>query len=98
MAYTKNVWVKGDVITAEKLNNMESGIGGRIIEISSIPTTIDANLTVEDFMNAYMVIPNMGWFMCVGAQLNNGYISLFSGQGQIYYIPSTGSLTPTQPE
>jgi hypothetical protein len=27
MAYTKNVWADGDVITADKLNNIENGIG-----------------------------------------------------------------------
>ena len=28
MSYTPNTWVTGDVITAEKLNNMENGIAG----------------------------------------------------------------------
>lgn len=26
MSYTRNTWVTGDVITAEKMNNIESGI------------------------------------------------------------------------
>ena len=38
MAYSKQTWVNGDIITADKLNHMEDGIeniGGNILEIGS---------------------------------------------------------------
>lgn len=36
MAYTKNNWHTGDIVTAAKLNNMEDGIAGVEAEVSSV--------------------------------------------------------------
>lgn len=56
MSYTPTNWKTGDVITADKLNNMESGIVGTIV-----PVTVNAEMdvangnaiTVKDFDYAY---------------------------------------------
>ena len=43
MSYTKQTWVDGDLITAEKLNHIEDGIansgGYSIIKVTTTPTT-----------------------------------------------------------
>lgn len=39
MAYTKQTWNTGDVITAEKLNHMEDGIGSGGISVITITLT-----------------------------------------------------------
>lgn len=43
MAYTQTVWQDGDLITAEKLNNMEAGIGsaGGALIINDNDGTLD---------------------------------------------------------
>lgn len=40
MDYIKTIWKNGDVITAEKLNNIEDGIDGIRQEISGVPLVI----------------------------------------------------------
>lgn len=47
MAYVKTVWETGDVITAEKLNNLEEGVsnaGKNVIDIVIDKTTFDTSL------------------------------------------------------
>ena len=43
MAYTKNTWADGDVVTSEKLNHMEDGIAdaGGIMIINDTDNTLD---------------------------------------------------------
>lgn len=61
MAYDKQTWANGDVITAEKLNHMEDGIGGVAIEPLSITITHDddagtcsANKTYSNFRQEWL--------------------------------------------
>lgn len=56
MAYEKQTWTTGELITAEKLNHMEDGIGGSSVEPITITITYDddtgtytANKTYVDF-------------------------------------------------
>ncbi len=58
MAYTKQTWANGDVITAEKLNHMEDGIESAVpamfiitLEQSDEDYTIDK--TMDEIMSAY---------------------------------------------
>lgn len=52
MAYIPTEWKNGDVITAEKLNNMEEGISKDtlviITEIPGMTTTYSCNMTFEE--------------------------------------------------
>lgn len=43
MAYTKNTWTDGDIVTSEKLNHMEDGIAnaGGIMVINDTDGTLD---------------------------------------------------------
>ena len=50
MSYTKTTWANGDVITAQKMNNIQNGIEGigntsgkRIIDFSALPIYGDYN-------------------------------------------------------
>lgn len=69
MAYEKQTWTTGEVITAEKLNHMEDGIagagGGSSIEPLEITITHDddagtftANKTYEELYNEWIVALN----------------------------------------
>lgn len=55
MAYTKTTWQTGDIITAEKLNNMEDGIGSVLIvqmTTSDGTTTFVADTDAADIITA----------------------------------------------
>lgn len=56
MSYTPTNWATGDIITAEKLNNMESGIANKNIIIASIASedagqTYTCDKTVAEMKN-----------------------------------------------
>lgn len=53
--YTKNTWTTGDVITAEKLNNMEDGIAPFIVEGQSLEEGYGQRLnkTFGEIYNAF---------------------------------------------
>ena len=62
MSYVKNTWTEGDVITADKLNNIEEGIDslGKILIIDDIPFSIfssgnpyEKTITAEEY-NEYI--------------------------------------------
>ena len=53
MAYTPTVWETGDVITAEKLNNMESGIGSFYCRVSYNGETWICDKTIAQMIEAY---------------------------------------------
>ena len=49
MSYTPNTWVTGDTVTAEKLNNIESGIENtNIFYIHLNPTAQDMSGTMDE--------------------------------------------------
>ena len=55
MAYVKTVWQTGDVITAEKLNNMENGIlaaGPKVVDFVKTADGISASMTFEEMAEA----------------------------------------------
>ena len=47
MSYVKNIWANGDVITAEKLNNMETGIDSVVPDIIIEPTSNIQNVRLS---------------------------------------------------
>ena len=59
MAYTKQTWVTGDIISAEKLNHMEDGIAGALTALRLTETVSGTTHTLDytwkqihDFMSA----------------------------------------------
>lgn len=60
MSYIKQTWETGDIITAEKLNNMEDGIAGGAGGVMNVTTTDDGaqlvmNKTFAEIKAAYLV-------------------------------------------
>lgn len=64
MAYTKNTWNDGDVITKEKMNNLETGVetanqgipvtattakAGIVKQAATVAEAAGANVTAEEF-------------------------------------------------
>lgn len=74
--YVKTNWQTGDIITAEKLNNIQNGIvnnsngGVRVIDLTALPAVQDnpaalqyePNLTMNDLIGAHVVFPNEGFY------------------------------------
>lgn len=52
MAYSKNTWAKGDVVTSAKLNNIETGVKDAHVNIA----TLDSRIPRSDNMAAGMVL------------------------------------------
>lgn len=46
MAYTKNTWVTGDIVTSAKLNHMEDGIASSAVMVVRINFTTDGSHNV----------------------------------------------------
>ena len=56
MSYTKNTWETGDVITAEKLNNLETGVANHDVFTVSIVDddgSYHTDKTVSEIMDAF---------------------------------------------
>ncbi len=43
MAYTKNTWATGDIVTSAKLNHMEDGIASGAVMVVRVNSTTDGN-------------------------------------------------------
>ena len=55
MAYEKQTWATGDVVTAAKLNNMENGISGAyglVVNAIGEESTLTLDATYEEIENA----------------------------------------------
>lgn len=61
MAYTKNTWASGDVVTSAKLNNIENGIasgGVLVVGYTAEGDTITLNKTWNEINNASLAVFN----------------------------------------
>lgn len=84
MAYTKNTWATDDIITADKLNNLENGVNQTYYPVSV--TTKDVNsLTTpgmygvnSDFANIPARLPNGGVLEMVQYDATVGYQKLIA--------------------
>lgn len=47
MAYSKTTWANGDVITAEKLNNIESGIEENDSSVSDLKSDLSTSASID---------------------------------------------------
>lgn len=86
MAYTKNTWATDDIITADKLNNLENGINQTYYPVSSLLITKDTNaLTTpgkygvdSNFANIPTNLPNGGVLEMVQYDATVGYQTLMA--------------------
>lgn len=74
MAYEPTVWKNGDVITSEKLNNIEDGIVNSNTKVFTLDPNalhrysiqLEPNLPLSFFINTYVTSDasdnNQGWF------------------------------------
>lgn len=65
MAYSRTTWANGDLITAEKLNNLESGILGNETEIA------ETNADLADLMNELVEISVSGTSLVINTGLQD---------------------------
>lgn len=65
MAYSRTTWANGDLITAEKLNNLESGIIENETEIA------ETNSDLADLNNALVEISVSGAALVINTGLTN---------------------------
>lgn len=104
MSYTPTTWATGDVITADKLNNIEQGIldaGGKIMFVqftdpSGSGETITCEKTYDELVSSFAQGTVMigQFFLEMGGNLvaqHNGFIQISSGTLEIYF--RGGSLT-----
>lgn len=82
MSYTPTTWQTGDTITAEKLNNMESGIAeankfdmlvnATVTVLADASTTISCDKTVNEVETALSFGKNVGMYIIVDESLYTG--------------------------
>lgn len=97
MSYTKNTWSNGDVITAEKLNNMETGID------SVTPDMIiqtDADIAHETLSSSNTTV--IGDYATIVSKMENGefidvrYLATWTkdeGSAGIFVVNCSGRFT-----
>ena len=77
MAYTPTTWINGDVITAEKLNNMEGGIASAnevlVFNFSLNGRTVTTDCIAQDVVSAF----NSGK-VCLAKITDGPAISIFN--------------------
>ena len=90
MAYTKQTWNNGDIITADKLNHIEDGIanaGGLFVVHAN---EIDGNLTMDKtWQEIYDALASDALVICSTTTEQDVYIKIFNRaciNNDIYYI------------
>lgn len=102
MAYEKQTWVTGEVITKEKLNHMEDGIANGIMIVTADPQTTKLNKTFNELKNAFKAnIPLV--YMSYNESYARGVCALFDGiweeEGGVYGIAADNQeFTTTDPD
>ena len=90
MAYSRTTWVNGDLITAEKLNNLESGILGNESEIAETNGDLaELSDVISDTMDVTLTGSYVDFSAFFGKNLF-GTGCMFSGSGATYDIDISG--------
>lgn len=87
MAYTPTSWVTGDVVTAEKLNNIESGIVGNETAIGNIKEAFIAEVTYDSEETAYSCDKT---YAQIAAAITAGYVTFVNYGGLLYNLSAIG--------
>lgn len=81
MSYEPTNWQTGDIVTAEKLNNMESGISSAgntlIIEPTITETEIQLNTSFNNIYNTYMSGKNIVIKYSSTTEMDNSINTIF---------------------
>lgn len=108
MIYEKTTWQNGDVITAEKLNNIENWINGlkptRIINFWDLPQIENASqherqyekdFEMVDFVNCYIYLDQWMYpIVSYDFDTDTWVLKLEDGNANKYrYQPNTGKFT-----
>lgn len=76
MPYTKQIWVDGDIVTAEKMNHIEEGVGNGgvfFVEFSTAPNT-DEPKSDKTYREITQAIDNNQFVVAYSKGLNGSYI------------------------
>lgn len=107
MAYEKHTWETGEVITAEKLNHMEDGVGEVFIVNAELAGNSSDGYTVDSLDKTYDKIVNAfeNGHVCIcrllypldyeGAKRNYDvlYMTLYNGMGNVCVFNYTNVLS-----
>lgn len=105
MSYEPTNWKTGDVVTSAKLNKLEQGVAGggsgvKVLTVSDIPGTMQAGLTAQDFVGAWILNAN-SYKAVIEVSAFDGlpFIPVFINgeEGHLYYYPEDGSISDQQP-
>lgn len=99
MSYEKQTWETGQVITAEKLNHMEDGIGGGILVVSEIETQegskyrYSLSSTWQQILDATIAIVktqayDQAWYM-------NGFVTELDASSGEYTVKTSNGTWKT---
>ena len=103
MSYEPTNWKTGDVVTSAKLNKLENAVangGVKMFTVSDIPGTMQAGLTAQDFVGAWIF--NDSYYEAVvkvGSFDGLPFIPVFTNgrEGPLYYYPEDGYISDQQP-
>ena len=92
MAYEKQTWANGDIITAEKLNHMEDGIyanGVLVVGTTVSGNTITLDKTWLDIHEALLtggaiIATETTKFIVVGCQMSAGRYRVMTAPGDVF--------------
>lgn len=91
MAYSRTTWANGDLITAEKLNNLESGIIGNETEIA------ETNADLADLNNAISQLSGLSEDVKTALLQIASKVAYIDDDGQDYYDDLYDALYPPTP-
>ena len=93
MAYEKQTWNTGDVISAEKLNHMEDGIGFPVYATLTISSSDNTSATCNLTRSEIEEILKTGTPIIMTAVLMGGDLLLMAGSGFVRYMSGIMSVS-----
>lgn len=96
MAYQKNTWASGDVVTSAKLNKMEQGIAGIVLDTDTLPSP---EVGGEQFSVVQTNVGELEVYLCDFAELNGASIYYMVSQFGLDLATSImeGEVEPVNP-
>lgn len=108
MAYEKNTWASGDVVTSAKLNNIENGIASGGVLLCTVDGNGALNHTWQEIYDAPFAVlyaePEIGHEVCFLWFVSNSNYSVgfikYNGESLVYdtFVASSADGHPTSQE